>query len=386
MINQLRVAAICLASISTLSAQETAYCEGKLPFSACEQEALKTDSARNKRAKNAPVVMHEPIEVFLDSPVCSVGAEFTALFLKPTGSHHYYAAEAIPLPVETPSWEIYEVNPGYKFGFDVGLAWFFHSLNTTLSTNWTRLHCEESESFTVPLNSDMIGPFFSIGPQSSIFKNAQASSRYHFDEVSLNYGTCVRFGDRLFTNLYAGAAYARIKQTLNSVYSNLAGDVSLAIDTPSTFTGGGPHVGVDFAYRIAGGLHLTGDATFDLFTGRLENHTDYKTTSPLLVGLGYPNPNYQSTTVPNRLDVIPGFEGRLGLAYSVSFGKHYVIDLEAGYETKIYVNAVQSVDMGSEVDTEIAVVNAVGVYARTFQRTVSNFALSGPYATLAFGF
>ncbi len=180
--------------------------------------------------------------------------------------------------------------------------------------------------------------------------------------------------------------YTRIKQTLTSTYSSANGLSSLSVEAPSTFIGGGPQLGIDFAYRIVKGFHLTGDVAFDLLTGSLRNHTDYATTSPLLSTLGLPSPNFQSITVPDRLQVVPGIEGRLGFAYSVAFGKHYVIDLEAGYETKIYMNAVQSTDMGSEVDTEIVVTDAAGVYARTFQRTLSNFALSGPYATLAFGF
>ena len=387
--NQLRIAAVLLAAMTSLYAQEspeTAYCEGRLPMNACDAAATKTNSAKNKYAKDKTVRVREPVEVFLESPCFTVGAEFTALFMKASGSNLHYAAEAIPFPIQTPSWEIFEVNPGYKFGFDAGIGWAFHSLNSSLTANWTRMHTHSNAEMEVPLASDMVGPFFSIGPNANFFKQASAHAAFHFDEIALDYGTFIHFGNRLHTNLFAGLTYTRIKQTLTSTYASADSSIVLSVDTPSTFIGGGPQLGLDFAYRIVKGLHFTGDLAFDLLTGSLRNHTDFSTISPLLAGLGLPSPNYQSTTVPNRLQVVPGIESRLGFSYSMVFGKHYVIDLEAGYETKIYMNAVQSTDMGSQVNTGTVVTTGAGVYARTFQRTLSNFALSGPYATLVFGF
>jgi hypothetical protein len=86
------------------------------------------------------------------------------------------------------------------------------------------------------------------------------------------------------------------------------------------------------------------------------------------------------------MQVVPGLEGKLGLAYSVTFSGDYLIDLEVGYESKVFLNALQSTDMGSEVDDVLIVAETSGVYARTFQRTLSNFALAGPYITASFGF
>src|SRR5271155_3663982 len=46
---------------------------------------------------------------------------FRALYLLPSGSDLYYAAEAIPLPLPSPNWFIEDIRPEYHFGFDVGL-------------------------------------------------------------------------------------------------------------------------------------------------------------------------------------------------------------------------------------------------------------------------
>jgi hypothetical protein len=87
--------------------------------------------------------------------------------------------------------------------------------------------------------------------------------------------------------------------------------------------------------------------------------------------------------------MVPGFEGKLGLAYDFEFCRHYMVTLEAGYQAQIYLNSIRSIDICSEVDlgAVAAEINGTtGVYARTFSRTISDFALAGPYLTLALGF
>ncbi len=85
----------------------------------------------------------------------------------------------------------------------------------------------------------------------------------------------------------------------------------------------------------------------------------------------------------------PAFEGKLGIGYDFTWGTCCNINLEAGYQAQIYMNSIRSVDMGSEVALgAFGSVGSgdVGVYARTFQRTVSDFALAGPYVKLDVGF
>jgi hypothetical protein len=147
----------------------------------------------------------------------------------------------------------------------------------------------------------------------------------------------------------------------------------------------GPQVGVNFLYNLCRGLQLTGEGTASLLVGNLKNHTCYQSVSPALAEVGITPPNVQSTHVRNRTQVVPAFEGRLGIAYSFAFC-HCSVDLDAGYRIWIYLNAIQSVDIGSEVVTPPVVPDTVGVFARTFQRTLSNFALAGPYLTLNIGF
>ena len=52
----------------------------------------------------------------------------------------------------------------------------------------------------------------------------------------------------------------------------------------------------------------------------------------------------------DRTHVVPAFEAKLGLAYCFSYCK-WNVNIDAGYEVRFYVNAIQSVDIGSEVVT-----------------------------------
>jgi hypothetical protein len=316
------------------------------------------------------------------------------LYLQPNGSDLAYAVEAIPfdtslaVPAISPNWRVFEVDPSYHPAFEIGIKSFFTNSKTNLAINWERLHTDDSASETVPLTRNMIGPLFDIGPNSTAYSSAKGKATFEFDEAHLVFGQQFCFMDRLRPNVYAGAVFARIKQSLDSEYISTSGTTSRTVDMQSTFTGGGPQVGVNFDYRIAGGFSFTGNSAISLIMGSLKNHTSYQSFSPALNALSIPQPNSQSTTVPDRAQLVPGFEEQLGFSYSGVFDC-WRLSLEVGYRTQIYLNAIQSIDMTAPQVlpslTPALTVDA-GVYAVGFERTLSNFILTGPYASLSIDF
>ena len=327
--------------------------------------------------------VHLSSDVFLSHPKHTFEIEIGALLLQPTGSNLHYAAEAIPLPVESPHWKIHDINTDYHFGFDLGLRGLFHGTNTSLTLNWEHFHGVDSASKDVS-SENMIGPFFEIGPDASAYKQAHGKAKFHFDEVSLDYGICINFGNRLQTNLFSGIGFIHLHQSIFSKFSDDSGTAVRTISVPSTFTGAGPELGLDLSYRIVKGFHFVGEAAAALFVGTQKNHTTYKSNSPLFAGS--PAANVQTTNTYKKTQVVPGIEGKLGLSYVFSFQQHYAIKIEAGYQAQVYLNALRSVDIGSEVVTPPVTPDVVGVFARTFQNTLNNFALAGPYLTVDFGF
>ncbi|MFI5333941.1 MAG: Lpg1974 family pore-forming outer membrane protein [Chlamydiales bacterium] len=312
-------------------------------------------------------------------------ASVSALLLQPTSGNLDYAAEAIPIPLASPNWKIHQIDTDYNFGFDAEIRGIFRERNTDLSLDWEHFHSVDEASKQVS-SSNMIGPFFEIGPDASPYKKARGKVVFQFDKVELNYGIFVNFGKHLQTNLFTGLSFAQIKQTLFSKFSDFTGEIVRTITTPSRFIGAGPQAGVDFAYRIIAGLGISGTLKASFLVGQQKNHTKYLATSPALAGLGVSSPNMQKTSTHQKTQVVPGLEGKLGLSYTFNIRKLSFAKLEAGYQVQTFIDAIQSINIGSEVVTPPVAPDTVGVFARTFEQTHNNFSLAGPYLMFGVGF
>ncbi len=341
---------------------------------------------------NLPLLQHCPPK---PSNFSSVNFEIFGewLFLQPNGSSIYYAAEAFPyntdiaIPEVSPNWKIFEINPSYHSGFTVGSKFLFPKNAVDLEINWERLHTSDSDSMNVtpqPFGTgNMVGPLFDIGPNSEAYKSAKGKATFHFDEVNITVGKKVCFLDDLSLHLYTGAGVVRIRQSIFSLFSSPNGQTSRSIYALSNFLGAGPEFGIDFDYKLVNSFSFIGHSSMALYMGQLKNHTTYKSRTPYLANAGIPQPNQQRTSVPNRTQVIPGFEEKLGFSYAIS-GKKCQFTLSAGYQFQIYLDAVQSIDMTAPqvIPSLVPSQSAnVGVYAVGFERTLSNFILTGPFVS-----
>lgn len=341
-------------------------------------------------------LLQSHLAVSLDEQAYTFSATFDALFLQPFANNLDYAAEATPFnyginnPILSPSWTIPTISTDFHFGFDAALTTVFHSTASRLVLDWERYHTStDSNTYSVADTNNMVGPFFEIGPDASLYKISKGTVNFHFDQVNLDYGTSVRFGNHLNTQMMAGIGFTRIVQNRYTRFSNVADTLIRTIKVPSIFLGFGPQASFDFNYSIYKGLQFVGSSRTSLFVGSLRNSTTFSTSSGPIVALGDTNPNIQHTTPEKKMGLVPGFEGSLGLAYEALFSDHYELKLEAGYRAQVYINAIRSIDMGSQVALGAAGSigsQDTGVYARTFERLVSDFSMAGPYVSLMFGF
>jgi hypothetical protein len=330
------------------------------------------------------------------SNCCNVSYELygEVLFLQPNGSNLYYAVEAFPfntaiaIPEVSPNWTTFEISPDYHPAFEIGAKLFFPKSDMNLVANWERIHSQDTEFASIAISGNMMGPAFDIGPNSAFYTSAKGRALYHFDAANLVVGKTVCFVSGLNANFYAGASFTRIKQSMSSLFKGPGGLTSRLIYSPSLFTGAGPQFGVDLDYKLFGGFSFTGSSNASLYVGQQKNSTTFKSTTPALAFAGIPQPNVQTTTVPSRTQLIPGFEEKMGFAYTAGF-KSWRFSLAAGYQFQIYINAVQSFDMTAPQVLPSLVPGItvdMGVYAVGFERTLSNFILSGPYVTLNLDF
>ena len=88
--------------------------------------------------------------VSLYQPTYTFDVEFAALLLLPMSNNLSYAVETVPLPLASPHWLIYDIEPTYHFGFDVGARVFCYQRNTNVILNWEHFHSKDSASKVVP--------------------------------------------------------------------------------------------------------------------------------------------------------------------------------------------------------------------------------------------
>ena len=324
------------------------------------------------------------------------------LFLQPNGSSLYYAAQATPLDQSinggvalqavSPDWKIFEISPNYTPAFKVGTAVLFSPSNRKLDLSWERVYSSKSASKTLSTTADggtlMIGPLFDIGPNSAAYTKARGKVHFEFDAVDFVFGQSFCAFDRWYPTLFAGAGFTRIKQSLKSTYSNVDKTSVRSVKNYSIFTGAGPLFGLDFDYRIVSDFFFSGTSSLGLMIGESQSREIYQSSAPFLVVNNVPEPNTQKTTVPNRTQLIPSFEEKLGFSYIGVF-KCCKVTFSAGYQAEIYLNAVQTINMTAPQVIPTLATDATpdsGVYAVGFERTLSNFILTGPYVSLNIDF
>ena len=316
------------------------------------------------------------------------------LFLQPNGSSLYYAAQAngldesISIPAISPNWIIHELSPNYSAAFKVGTKMLFSGNNVNLEASWEHLYSSKFGHHTVLEAGQMLGPLSDIGPNSANYSTAHGEVHFHFDAVDLVFGQEWCGFSRLYPNIFAGASFARIKQSVKSTYSNKSASTNRTVKTSSTFTGAGPQFGLDFDYRIGWDIFFSGTTSLGLIIGESQNDTTYYSNSPYLVSNGIPTPNTQSVTVPNRTQLVPSLEERLGFSYTGVF-KCCKVKFGAGYLAQIYLNAIQTIDMTApQVEPSLLpdTVPAAGLFAVGFERTLSNYIMTGPYISLSVDF
>ncbi len=317
----------------------------------------------------------------IDGVTCAL--QFRALAMRPHANNLEYAAQAIPIPVPSPTWQIFEVQPDYHFAFDVRAYAFMPSRDTAFRFNWMHYKHSDNACHQVPSTNDMVGPFFEIGPDALPYKKTTGEVSFRFDTANAVYGQYLAIGAAAQAYLFTGVSYAHIQQRSFSTFSNEDATVVRTICVPTSFKGAGPEFGMDTYYHLCYDFYLVNRTVLALLLGKIKNCTTFQAYAPELPDLGITPPNTQYITTQSNVHVVPNIDLQLGVAYACELGDVCQVQLEAGYQALIYSNPLQSIQMGSEVITPPVLPDTVGVFARTFRKTVSNFGLAGPYASIA---
>ena len=340
--------------------------------------------------------------VNVNDPDYKYGLNFEALFLKPstqlTGATETISPGVGSLYTQiSPNWATLSIRPGYHFAFDLGAKLVVRSKETVLKGNWEHYISSAAAAHNVvsatnSIDSSSFGNFATYYATPDFYKQATGAAAYQRDKMNLVYGQLVEVGKNMKVGLYGGVSFSRLHFATTEVYAtNLTpafeqtpavNPITRQIDNTSSFSGVGPEFSVDLSYHLHKGLSFVMTETVDFLTGTEKTSTLFTTHNPALTSTyqhPLPNPTVQAIVGAGQLEIVPVFSQKIGMQYELPFRSHCEFQVEFGYMSQIYLNALLS----NEV---VAAQSQVDIYGMTYHNRMTNFALSGPYFKLDMAF
>src|SRR4029078_6204940 len=139
------------------------------------------------------------------------------------------------------------------------------------------------------------------------------------------------------------------------------------------------------------GLSLIGTAIGSLNVGTISVQENFTSTSARLTreGIGV---SKQQITVPNKTQIVPGFDGKLGLLYQLKNIYHHTtnINIEAGYRVISYINAISTINPQTLVqpgdNPDVPEFSTGTMAIVSMEQQDRPFNMSGPYLEVGFDF
>lgn len=298
------------------------------------------------------------------------------LYLQPGAGNLEYGTLVSPLPAPSPHWENQTIKPNFSPGFNIGFRYMVPETGNDFRKSWTHLDTNDGASFVgSPLQ--FAGPPYLIGPGANAYNVGRGSVSFHYDAANFEAGHLWRAGRPFQIRTFGGVQVGSVKQDLTGRFADYADTVSTTYTSFSQFVGAGPRFGVNTSFN-RGNLQFVGDMAAFALIGPSKLRQSFDTVSAT-----FPGGNPQSFSSPNATQVVPGFDSRLGGAYSFALGRG-IFKIEAGYQAAVYINAINSYSL-----TQVAtppVVGGVGVFMATAEHLQNNFTAHGPYFSSSYAF
>jgi hypothetical protein len=308
------------------------------------------------------------------------------LFLQPSSTLLDYAVLGFPLPVQTPHWKVSAVRPGYSTGFDLAGRYYIPNTNYDAHLSWDHLKTKDSNT-TQAGSSQFVVVLFQAGPSAGQSLNnpsthAKATAKFNYDVVNLDVGRYFDYYDNIQLRLYLGLSGAQIKENLSATFRDNAATFNINTTNNSKFTGIGPLFGIDGKYQLLGsGFGISGSAILSALIGTLDPITSFTSSSPELSAGGITS-NFQTISPANSTQVVPAFDGKLGLNYAHVFNRNTSFSLALGYEYAVYFNSL----VAYNPSTVFGNVNLGTIALSSLGKSVSNFSVQGPFLNVVVNF
>jgi hypothetical protein len=284
------------------------------------------------------------------------------LDLKPMSNNHTYAFYVAGTQPYFQNWHAQAVNPDYTSTLELALRYPLKENQLNFSMDWRHLRSNDNASkqgnqTTDVTNIEFVGPPFEMSPPVFGIRHVEANLKYNYDNITLNLEKILDTPSWMKAKIIPGINILYLKQNFISTFSDLVGaeptpftyplppdpSFSFQIQAISEFIGIGPSLGLSGQLEIMQGLSLIGAAFGSLNVGTLSVQENFTATSAELTndGIGV---SKQQATVPNKIQVVPGFDGKLGLLYEFKNYKNIKVSVEGGYRLIAYMNAIATLN------------------------------------------
>lgn len=288
-------------------------------------------------------------------------AELGWLYLKPMSNNHTYAYDVAGTQPYYQDWHAQAIDPAYTSAFQLALEYAVKPNLLAASLDWIHLASNDSSfkqgnQTTAVANIEFVAPPFEMSPPVFGVRRADAQLKYNYDTFALSLEKLIDLPDYwMSAKVISGINILRVNQNFSTVFSDLVGaeptpystalppdpSFSFQLHSISEFIGLGPTIGLNGQLALFKGLKLTTAALGSLNVGTTSVQENFRSTSQTLTdnGIGV---SQQQITTPNKTQIVPGFDGKLGILYQFENQTIRNFSVEAGYRLISYMNAIST--------------------------------------------
>jgi hypothetical protein len=288
------------------------------------------------------------------------------------------------------------VNSKNSYGLMVDLGYVFRDTPYDLTFHGEGLNANDSTITKAPATGVvwpiLVTPFFTTDQTGIFSTQADASLKFSYYELHVDFGQAISAGDLAWFRLFEGVEYARLQSKLKTKYHNVnspsfafASDEEVNVFYPeidvlqqSNFAGYGPRFGLDMALPM-GGFNLISEIAGGFLFGNIdaynkENYQDGVLNPPtdsatLIVPAGAIGTNLDSEDA-----ISPFLDLKIGIGYGFNLFSRTKWNVEIGYKAAHYFNAA--------TDFRHLTNNAA-----VFAKQVDDVTIDGPYLNVSvYGF
>lgn len=327
------------------------------------------------------------------------------LNLKAMSNNYTYAFYVAGTQPYFQDWHAQAFNPSYTSAYELGVLYPLQENSLNTSMDWIHLNSNDSSSKSGNqtlnvANIDFVAPPFEMSPPVFGVRQVDAVLKNNFDNVSINLEKIFSISEKwLSAKVIGGMNVLYVKQNISTTFSDLVGALPTPYTYPlpadpsftfnvhsiSQFIGAGPDLGLSGQLELFKGLSLIGAASGSLNVGTISVQENFRATSDRLTqkGIGV---SKQQIITPNKTQVVPGFDGKLGLMYQIKSKQIPSFSIEGGYRLMSYLNAISTtapqtlVQPGTNPQVPEFSTGTMAIVSITQQDRPFN--LNGPYLSL----